>query len=935
MKKSLFPHALFIFVISLFFIFNQSIDAQSPLDGFDPNANGTVRAVTVQPDGKLLIGGDFTTLAPNDGAPVTRNRFARLNADGTLDAAFNTSFNGSVYSITVQPDGKILVGGTFSSVTPNGGAPFSCGDIVRLNANGTVDTIFNPRADGFVYTIVVQPDGRILIGGYFATLSPNGGAQVVRFRVARLNPDGTVDAAFAPNPNNSVQAIALQSDGKIIIAGYFNLLAPEGGGTIAVNKIIRLSADGSLDTSFDPNPNNGVRAMAVQLDGKILIAGNFTTLAPNGGAPVARNCFARLNADGTVDAAFDPNVSGGSLVVYSIGLQPDGKILIGGEFSRLAPNGGATVTRFNIARVNADGTVDAIFDPNVNHIVNAIAVQSDGKILIVGYFRSLAPNGGTSVARNRIARLERDGRADQTLNPLINGWTVYCTAVQPDGKIIIGGDFFTVLGTSRPYIARLNTDGSLDTIFYPNPLGRVYAVAVQPDGKILIAGWFNTLSPNGGAPVPRRNIARVNADGSLDASFDPNSDGNIYAIALQPDGKIIIGGGFDSLAPNGGAAVARNNIARLNADGTLDTTFDPNANALVGSIAVQPDGKLLIGGDFTTLAPNGGAPVFRRYLARLNADGTLIPAFNPNPGGNVNSIAVQPDGRILIAGWFNWLAPNGGASVTRNYIARLNADGTLDMTFNPNANYVVWSIIPQSDGKVLVGGEFNTLAPNGGAQIPRNRFARLSNDTPALSALTVTRNAVTLTRDGSAPVFTRVVFEQSVNNGANWTTLGSAANGFASSSLPTGTKETGKNRFAELAPQAGSYILSGLNLPTGQNILIRARGFYRTGGDGGSESIEDKVQIAFLPAPTAAQVSVSGRVLSADGSGLKSASVMLTDASGNSRTVFTSSFGYFRFDSVQAGETYVFSVVAKGYQFAPQVVTVNEELSELNFTALE
>ncbi|HEY0050875.1 MAG TPA: hypothetical protein VGB68_16400, partial [Pyrinomonadaceae bacterium] len=397
MKKSLFRHALPAFVIGLFFIFNQSIDAQSPLDGFDPNANGTVRAVTVQPDGKILIGGDFTTLAPNDGAPVTRNRFARLNPDGTLDAAFNTSFNGSVYSITVQPDGKILVGGAFGSVTPNGGAPFSCGDIVRLNANGTVDTIFNPRADGFVYTIVVQPDGRILIGGYFATLSPNGGAQVVRFRFARLDPDGTVDAAFAPNPNNSVQAIALQADGKIIIAGYFNLLAPEGGGTIAVNKIIRFNVDGSLDTSFDPNPNNGVRAMAVQSDGRILIAGNFTTLAPNGGAPVARNCFARLNPDGTLDATFDPNVSGGSLIVYSIALQADGKILIGGEFSRLAPNGGASVTRFNIARVNADGTVDAIFDPRVDHIVNAVAVQPDGKILIGGYFRFLAPSGGASV----------------------------------------------------------------------------------------------------------------------------------------------------------------------------------------------------------------------------------------------------------------------------------------------------------------------------------------------------------------------------------------------------------------------------------------------------------------------------------------------------------------------------------------------------------
>jgi hypothetical protein len=205
----------------------------------------------------------------------------------------------------------------------------------------------------------------------------------------------------------------------------------------------------------------------------------------------------------------------------------------------------------------------------------------------------------------------------------------------------------------------------------------------------------------------------------------------------------------------------------------------------------------------------------------------------------------------------------------------------------------------------------------------------LTNNTAALSSLSVSRTTVTLTRDGSAAKFTHVVFELSTDNGASWTTLGTAAGSFAPA---LGTNETGENQFAPLAPEAAGYTLNGLNLPTGQNILVRARGLFSSGFRNGSQSIEDNVKIAFLPAPTAAQVSVSGRVMTSDGSGLRNASVILTGSNGNSRTAVTGSFGYFRFDDVQAGETYVFSVVVKGYRFAPQAVTVNEELSELNFT---
>src|SRR5438132_7109069 len=152
---------------------------------------------------------------------------------------------------------------------------------------------------------------------------------------------------------------------------------------------------------------------------------------------------------------------------------------------------------------------------------------------------------------------------------------------------------------------------------------------------------------------------------------------------------------FVGLALAGGAAAVRGQSA-------LDG-FDPNANDVVRVAVVQSDGKILIGGNFTTLSPNGGAAVTRNHIARLNPDGTLDTAFDPNANGEVESIAVQADGKILAGGYFTSI---GGQ--TRNRIARLNPDGTLD-AFDPNANNIVFSIAVQADGKILAGGAFTSI----------------------------------------------------------------------------------------------------------------------------------------------------------------------------------------------------------------------------------
>ena len=651
---------------------------------FDPGSgvDGTIYSIAVQSDGKVLIGGDFTTVKG-----LVRNRIARLNADGSGDNSFNpgTGANFGVRSVVVQPDGKVLIGGGFTTVN---GLPRN--SVARLNSDGSLDTGFNPGAgaNGGVRSIALQTDGKVLIGGGF--FSVNG---IGRNRIARLNANGSLDTSFDPGSgatggiDATVLSVALQADDKVIIGGGFSSVNGTNRYFVA-----RLNADGSLDTSFNPETvypgfsSRQVSSAALQPDGKILIGGYFTTA--NGSATIAR-----LNTNGVLDASFNPGT--GANDVYSVAMQTDGKVLIAGLFT--AVNG---ISRNRVARLNANGSLDTSFNPgtattdSVN--VNVLALQTDGKVLIGGAFTSV-----NSASRHRIERLNGDGALDSSFVPGTGANNdVRAVAVQPDSKVLIGGVFVTVNGVGRNRIARLHGDGSLDASFNPGTgaNSHVYSVAFQPDGKVVIGGVFTAV--NG---TNRNRIARLNADGSLDTSFNPGTGANdeVDSIAVLADGKMLIGGGFTGV--NG---ISRGRIARLNANGSVDGSFNPGAgtggilNPFVYSVAVRADGKAVIGGNFTSV--NG---TIRNYIARLNADGSLDTSFNPGTGANsdIRSVAVQTDGKVIIGG--NFTLVNG---INRSRIARLHPDGSLDTGFNPGlgANNTVFSLALQSDGKVIIGGDF-------------------------------------------------------------------------------------------------------------------------------------------------------------------------------------------------------------------------------------
>jgi uncharacterized delta-60 repeat protein len=838
---------------------------QSPLDGFDPNANGAISVVVVQPDGKILVGGDFTTLSPNGGAAVTRNHIARLNPDGTLDTAFDPNATCCVHAIALQPDGKILVGGGFSFI---GGKLRN--RIARLDPiTGQADS-WNPDANWPVYTIAVQADGKILAGGNFNGANSIGGQ--TRNRIARLDPTTGLADSWDPNANERVNSIAVQPDGKILVGGYFNGANSIGGQ--ARSFLARLDPATGLADSWNANSNGGIGTIALQADGKILVGGFLSNI---GGQP--RSYMARLDPVSALADSFNPSPND---FVNSIAVQTDGKILTGGLFTSIG-----TKPRSRIARLDpATGVADS-FNPNgggatqfAENIVAAvasapgpksppsptptpspeppdvfaIAVQPDGKVLAAGGFRSLAPNGGAPVTRNHIARLETDGRLDQTLTVPIDIGSfgfILATAVQADGKILFGGYFTAVNGIPRNNIARLNTDGTLDNVFNPNvtsSLGYVYAIAVQPDGKILVGGAFDVIGDE-----TRNRIARLDPTTGLADSFNPIANNVVVSIAPQADGNILASGTFTSI---GGAT--RNRIARLDpATGAADS-FNPNADAYVAAIAVQADSKILAGGNFTTI----GGPT-RNSIARLDPATGLADSFDPNASCCVSVAAVQADGKILVGGDFN--GANSIGSATRNRIARLDATTGVADSFDPNATSPVYSIALQADGKIATGGWFDAIggqtrdriarldpatgladsfSPNTGSNIyamavqadgkilaggdlrgqPGVYFARFSNDIAALQNLAVTQNLITWTRGGSSPQFARTTFEYSTDS-VNYIPLG---NGTAAGS---------------------NWTLTGPTFPIGQNFYVRARGFYRSGYVNGSESMTESVRIAFLSLP--------------------------------------------------------------------------------------
>ena len=424
---------------------------------------------------------------------------------------------------------------------------------------------------------------------------------------------------------------------------------------------------GSVDLGFDPGTgvDLSVYGIALQTNGQILICGDFTSVDD-----VERVNVARLNANGSRDDSFDTGsaLGGAFPSVYAMALQASGKAIIGGSFT-------SAVTT-NLARLNTNGSLDNTFTAQADDTVNALTIQTDGSVLIGGFFTHV--NGQ---ARSGIARLNSNGVLDGSFNPSLAGAfaAVYALAVQNDGKIIVCGSFTNVNGTQRTNIARLNSSGSLDTNFAPVSIGggqfslaTFYSVAIDAQGGVVVGGDF--MSVNG---LVRTNLARFNSEGSVDLTFSPaaGTDFAVNSVALEKYGRILIAGYFETV--NG---ASQNYIARLNSDGSRDASFSIGSGAsdVIYSVALQGDGKVLIGGAFTEFNLTG-----RSGICRLLNVVTVSPPklFNPVFSNHVfrASVATVSGKSYLLE--FKSALSNASWSV----LPSVAGDGTTKVLTDPSA----------------------------------------------------------------------------------------------------------------------------------------------------------------------------------------------------------------------------------------------------------
>ena len=675
------------------------------------------------------------------------------NGRATLDAGRTVEQRAT--ALAVQPDGKLVVVGEAS----DGGSPRALA-VTRYNTDGSLDRSFG--ADGHAtvgagssahtYAVALQSNGAIVVAG-----SVRRTATGDDFAVARFTPDGALDSSFGGSglvvtsfltsfQTDIAHALTIQPDGKIVVAGTTRLQGPSGSEGVRAFGVARYTSDGALDPSFSGDglavvrsrsDSSGDTAAAVALEpgGKIILAGSANDVGGLGGW----FAVARLTAAGTLDAAFgqggivreEARQSGWT----AIALGDAGRIVLSGTACTANCFANNTVFAARAVVLGPSGATQVVLPVAVSDATSAqataVVARPDGGAVVGGY--------ATVDGRTRfvLAAFLASGQPDPSFGTAgvtttafgpASDATAAALALQPDGRLVsAGATYAPETGGSSYALARYTAAGVLDTSFGTDGLvtttgvapgddvGR--AVAVQPDGRIVVAATA------GSAPNARLIVARLDPDGAPDATFGvagvapsiPNASAN--AVAVQPDGRIVVAGAF-LLQANSRSSFG---ITRTLGDGTPDLTFGIDGVVIVGTtgyqteargVCVLPDGDLLAVGSldhvFTVvrLSPAG--------MVRTTTPIVFTPPGNtPYSNGIATAVAVQPDGRVVVAG----LAIEPSFSSANRYavVARLTADGALDPTFGSGgraysrygrsySSFSIDALALQPDGRIVIGG---------------------------------------------------------------------------------------------------------------------------------------------------------------------------------------------------------------------------------------
>ncbi|MES2505078.1 MAG: immunoglobulin domain-containing protein, partial [Verrucomicrobiota bacterium] len=743
------------------------------------NSSNYVNAFLHLPDGRTLIAarGDIAG-NPLNGSPTNvGNQLVVIDAEGraTGPAAGNFSGNSSsVNGFFRQPDGKILVFGNFTSVATVEGAGRT--RLSRLNADLSLDTSFLPVGPSSVPASVIADGlGRIYVAGGFAGYGGNSGYDYL----VRLNPDGSLDTTFKLELSDNVNAMQLLPNGKILVAGNFNSYGPSGA-TTTIPSLIRLNANGTLDSSFVPAlPAGTIATAAVDAAGRILVARNASPFG-----------LLRLLPDGAADASFSFTATLGNPPSVMTAL-PDGKVLVGGSF---------TSPTNRLFRLNEDGSLDDGFNVGAGFNsggITAIEVDFQGRLWIAGF--SFTTYKG--VAANRMVILQGDGpvlrfithpasqvvdvgtaslqfSASATGNngfafrwkrngmPLNDGGRVsgVTTATLTISNVIIGDAANYTVTVTSPDDEVTSNSALLTVLSGPeilsSPVSRIVdtGATVTFSGTARGAGTLNyqwllgdvaLSNGNGvsGATTPTLTLMGVDfadagnyrlrvtntissaTSGTANLTVQrrpaalagdrpqPTFNNEVLAIHVYEDGSYLVGGGFTNVSVNGAASVNRGRLARFLSDGTLDPNFSPSFNNSIRAISVDAEGRIFVGGDFTNVDIGGTVTNVTR-VARFTPARALDTACNTvtaGPNLSVYALAAVGDGSVYIGGRFTQIGTNNSAAVNR--MARLGTNGAVLGSFTSGAVNDVNCIHRLANGTLYVGGISNSWGSNAMARL--------------------------------------------------------------------------------------------------------------------------------------------------------------------------------------------------------------------------
>lgn len=645
--------------------------APLPMPNVPLEANGTVYAIVKQAGGAVVFAGDFTEV---NGTP--HHNLARILPDGTLDAAWTPSTNGPVFSLALGTDGSIYAGGLFTDASGQ-----SCFSLAKFagSGGGAVDVSWVPFVPGQVKALATGSDGSVFLGGNFHSVNNESVNNL-----AKVSGSGTLDPTWRPSPNGSVQALVFDGT-SLYVGGVFTFIGGQSR-----NRLARLSQNGTGSAdAWDPSANSAVVSLALEGTTGVYTGGFFTSI---GGQ--ARSHIAKLGTSGTglADATWDPSPDE---VPNAIALTSDGSVIVGGFFSTI---GGAARARIAKLSATGSGAADLAWNPSANARLWALASDAQGRVYAGGAFSSAA--GAT---HRGFAVIDSAGTSKTPFDATEPGWS-FAMARQPDGSIIAGGYFFEAGGLPRDNILRLHADGSLDTAWNPSITAmsdasaiRILALAADADGAVYAGGYFEQVNDE-----PRTGLVKLSGSGTgaVDTAWKADLDNSAYTLTLDGNGSLYVGGSFASIG-----GIALDYLARVSATGTavVDAAWAPSPDYYVYTVALDTDGSVYAGGDFSSI---GGES--RNYVAKLSpaASGDADPAWDAGSDGTVFSLVLDHNGQVYAGGWFFNI---GGQE--RRGLARLASTGTgaADANWNPSTSPIgasIYAMALDGIGSIYVGGSF-------------------------------------------------------------------------------------------------------------------------------------------------------------------------------------------------------------------------------------